>query len=826
MPFVEGDSLRDRLAREKQLPIADAVRIAGEVAGALDYAHRKGVIHRDIKPENILLHDGRAVVADFGVALAASGGDGSARLTETGLSLGTPHYMSPEQALGERELDARTDIYALGCVLYEMLAGSPPFTGPTAQAIVARVMTEHPAPPSSSRETIPDALDEVVLRALQKLPADRFGTAGDFATALAGIDASPVVPGRRRAAASPPRSLRAVLPGIALAGVAIIAASAGGWRLGRGAVANEPASPIHVQVALPSELRFGRPTLGAFTFTPDGRTLVFAASDGTSRHLYRRSLEQPDAIRIAGTEGAAGPFVSPDGAWVGFHADGSLKRVPIGGGEAVTLHDLRATGSPDAIAMGWGSELGSVNETSYGAAWLEDGTIVYARYAGGLWAIPAGGGPARPLTDIDPAAGELAHRLPRPLPDQEAVLFTVVGDPVADQVAVEALVLATGERRPLLHDASDARYVDSGHLLFARAGALYGVRFNPRELRVLGEPVRVLPDVMHAVGGNNPGRSSAAAQFAFSSGGVLAFLPGSVHGVGRHRIAWVHPDGRVEPLDLEARNYLSPRLSPDGQTIAVHGRTVEEGPAVYLVNVERTIATPLVAHAIFAEWMPDGSALVVRRPDRAGENNSLHRVPLDGQGEPEVLVPGPHPLWAGDFSADGSLFFYVESNPVTGNDIWVADLARGAPPRPVLSTPADEAFPSLSPDGRLLAHTLDDGRGREVFVRPFGTGGRPEQVSRGGGGSPLWSQDGTRLYYYQAGGEDLVFNEIAAGPPLRIGPTRLLARANFRQSTPVGGIDIAADGRLLVTIAADSMRVPPREPTLQLIVNARGLIRE
>src|SRR5688572_3631030 len=184
MPLVEGISLRDRLSREKQLPITEAVRIAAEVASALDYAHRHGVIHRDIKPENILLHDGRALVADFGIALAAS--KAGSRMTETGMSLGTPQYMSPEQAMGERELDARSDVYALGCVTYEMLSGEPPFSGPTAQAIVAKVMTAEPAELTVLRRTIPHHVADAVHTALQKLPADRFDSARAFAEALGG----------------------------------------------------------------------------------------------------------------------------------------------------------------------------------------------------------------------------------------------------------------------------------------------------------------------------------------------------------------------------------------------------------------------------------------------------------------------------------------------------------------------------------------------------------------------------------------------------------------------------------------------------------------
>ena len=216
MPFIQGETLRDRLNREKQLPVADAIRITTEVASALDYAHRHGVIHRDIKPENILLHDGQALVADFGIALAASKAGGS-RMTETGMSLGTPHYMSPEQAMGEREITARSDVYALGAVLYEMLSAEPPFTGATAQAVVARVVTESPRPLLPQRHTIPRHVEAAVMTALEKLPADRFATAAEFADALRdksyqstaampAAEAPPpaAAPARARAAGRPP----------------------------------------------------------------------------------------------------------------------------------------------------------------------------------------------------------------------------------------------------------------------------------------------------------------------------------------------------------------------------------------------------------------------------------------------------------------------------------------------------------------------------------------------------------------------------------------------------------------------------------------------
>jgi serine/threonine protein kinase len=219
MPYVEGETLRARLDREQQLPVADAVRIAREVADALAYAHKRGVVHRDIKPENVLLQDGHALVADFGIALAVQQA-GAGRLTQTGLSLGTPQYMSPEQAMGERVIDQRTDIYALGAVTYEMLAGEPPFTGPTAQAIIARAMTERPRSLVSVRETLPPAVNQAVMTALAKLPADRFSTASEFSDALTREGTSAVNPSP--AVAQSARTTRALVPLAMLAAGLII----------------------------------------------------------------------------------------------------------------------------------------------------------------------------------------------------------------------------------------------------------------------------------------------------------------------------------------------------------------------------------------------------------------------------------------------------------------------------------------------------------------------------------------------------------------------------------------------------------------------------
>ncbi len=431
IPYVAGESLRARLAREIQLPIADAVRIAVEIVAGLDYAHRHGVIHRDIKPDNVLFHDGRALVADFGIALARSRGDGGARITKTGMSLGTPEYMSPEQAAAEETVDSRTDIYALGAVLYEMLAGEPPFSGPSPQAILARVMREEPRPLSLQRKTVPAHLDAAVARALEKLPADRWQTAAEFGTALT----APSQGGTHRRPIL--RSRAAVL--WALAGVSVFALAWVDLRGRRGTP--PPAGPVRFGV----ELDPGTQP----TFTPivklsaDGRDLFITANVQRQEEILHRRFDQMRMRTIAGAglgeqgTGNNRPFLSPDGRWIAFAAQGKLRKVPVEGGPAIDLGPAE-----------WA-----------GGSWGRNGRIVYTlSYNTGLWLVSEGGGDARVLTTADTAKGELGHWWPQILPDGDHVLFTAYRTPI-ERATIEVLSIKTGERKVLLTGGVFGLYV-------------------------------------------------------------------------------------------------------------------------------------------------------------------------------------------------------------------------------------------------------------------------------------------------------------------------------------------------------------------------------
>src|SRR5574341_1803246 len=333
MPYVEGESVRDRLDREKQLPVEDAVRIAREVAAALDYAHRHGVVHRDIKPENILLHDGSALVADFGIALAVSRSDGGTRMTETGMSLGTPHYMAPEQAMGERDVTPKSDVYALGAVLYEMLVGEPPFTGPSAQAIIARVVTEEVRSLTLQRKTIPPHVEAAVKTALEKLPADRFASAAEFAEALSGATTVTRTP---RAAPIATRSRPWPRPALlALAGVGLVVVGAA---LGGGLFRREgPTAIARLSVMLPAGQRMSGGPIPLLGVAADGSAIAYIVDQAGTSRLYIRRLDDPVPREVTGADGACCPQFSMDGRWLYFYRNGAMQKVPVGGGTPVTV---------------------------------------------------------------------------------------------------------------------------------------------------------------------------------------------------------------------------------------------------------------------------------------------------------------------------------------------------------------------------------------------------------------------------------------------------------------------------------------------------------
>ena len=752
MPFVQGESLRDRITREKQLPVADAVRLASEVAGALDYAHRHGVIHRDIKPENILLHDGRALVADFGIALAAS--KAGSRMTETGMSLGTPHYMSPEQAMGEREITARTDVYALGCVLYEMLGGAPPFTGPTAQSIVAKVLTGEPAPLRADRKSIPPHVEAAMLQALEKLPADRFATAADFAAALG----NPAFTATHAAAVLPARGRLPVLSWLPWALLLAVTGVAAFDRL-RPKPVSAPPPVQRFDVVLPEDAEWVDESGSGMALSPDGTLLAYTGQDSSAqRRIYLRSMSRLDPVAIPESESGGLPVFSPDGRWVSFVGNSGLVKVPIAGGR------------PEAVCRTGGY----VNGT-----WLERHVIVFVSGADPVLRQCTVTGEASTLFTGDAAE---TFNFPHGLPGDRGVVLTIRRGST-DRLAV--LDLRTGAVKPLGISGTDARYVESGHLVFASSdGLLRAVRFDLDALETAGEPViveagiRVLP--------------TGKAMLALSRTGVLVAAGTAV---SERTLQLVDREGRAEPLSARRGDYLDPRLSPDGRRIAV-----AVGPDIWVLDRDQGALTRLSfdSSAMRPVWTRDGRQVAYVR--QIGARIDLRRINADGSAPAEsLLVMSRFSPWEVLFPPAGH-FMVVRTVGGPGNrELWRVALDSAGVPARLLQTPADEVSPALSPDGRWLAYASNESGRYEIYVRPFPGMGARYAVSLQGGTEPAWSPRGNELFYRS--GPGLLAAEVRAGSTFEVvGRTTLFTNGDFAADPTHSGYDVTPDGRHFVMV--------------------------
>jgi len=775
MPFVEGESLRDRLNREKQLPITDAVRIATEVASALDYAHRHNVIHRDIKPENILLHDGRALVADFGIALAASKAGGT-RMTETGMSLGTPHYMSPEQAMGEREITARSDVYALGCVTYEMLLGEPPFTGPTAQSIVAKVVTEKPASLVARRDRIPAVVEGAVLTALEKLPADRFATAAEFAEALAGRGEAPA-PGRGRAMAPPlpiPRTrLRdPVLLVTALIAIASLAVAVGLAR--RSGAAAVP--PVRFVMAATDSARPYDQFPWPAAISPDGSTVVYSVrQNATSSMLYLLRTDQLEAHPIPGTTDAYQPVFSPDGKWLIFGVGTLERKVRLDGSAPVSI---TAAGT-----------------AANGADWTTENEIVLGAQGAthGLSRVSAAGGDLVALTQPDTVKGERDHVWPIALPDGKNVVFVIwSGSLTTSQLAItslpggEVVRLGVPGIRPLA--------VLDGMLVYVQAdGAVMAVSLDVGGKKVEGRPIPVHDPV--PVQSANNGNSG----IFISPGGALVVSRGGTRG----KLAWISPDGRVAPVLPESRGLNLPRLSPDGRRIAVVVQDGQKGDVwIYdqeLSTFSRLTSAQTVTSAV---WSADGARIVFTA---AGEQarSAVWSQLASGASPPEKLFESPLLTPDAIMAPDGGSLL-VNSLSGSSWDMYRVPLDSDRVARSYLTTGTDETSPAFSPDGRWVAFSSRESGRREVYVRSYPDPSSKMQVSVSGGEDPAWSADGRRLYYRS--GSLLLAAAVALSPTFTlVARDTILRDATFQASNFQGTMyDVARDGRRILAVLPDA----------------------
>lgn len=771
MPYVAGETLGARLERERQLPVEEAIRIAVAVASALDYAHRRGVIHRDLKPDNILLEEGQVLIADFGIALALSHAGGE-RLTQTGLAIGSPQYMSPEQAAGDLVSDARTDVYALGAVLYEMLTGEPPHVGSTTQATIARVMTEKPRSVRGQRPSVPKHVEAAVLRALEKLPADRFASARQFADAL--IIHGPFDAGAARRRSSdggvPVRRVAPLRITTTIAVVATLSAVTLAVVQLQRRPDPEPGASMRFTIPLAGGETLNLDDLVTATISEDGQTIVYVAGRAEKRRLVVRSLGDIESRPLAGTEGARAPFFSPDGRSVGFFAGRRLLRIPVNGGEPTVITEVIR---PER------------------AVWLRDNRILIPTTAfvgrrSGLSVVPAGGGAARPLTRADSTKGE-NHFGPLVLPDGETLIFNSNG-PGGDEDNYLAIgSMATGDYTRL--DVTAGRAVGLvGDLLIylRRGGSLMAVPVDVGARRVRGDPILLMTGVADEW------------KATLSQNGSLLYVQGGASTA----LVLADERGGVRQLLTGHRGYGDPRFSPDGQRIAFT-IAAESGDEVWVYDAGSATSTRIApSPADRPEWTPDGRRVVFRV--QAGEAR-FHWTPIDGS---EGISPLPIRAPPGDqqqvvFSPDGRFALFRITSRQQG-DLYYAPLDGADSARAFVSGVADEFSPRFAPDGRWVAYVSDESATRQVYVRAFPGAGPRVQISTRSGDDPMWSPDGRTLYYWD--GNEVIAATVARSPTFRVlsRTSRLKWDFTFAEEKHAN-YDVTRDGKeLLLPQSRDS----------------------
>ena len=793
LELLEGQTLAERLEKGA-LPLDRVLKCGVEIAEALDKAHRASITHRDLKPGNIMLTKAGVKLLDFGLAKFQSSNDPDAvvtslpteaarPLTEKGTLLGTVQYMAPEQLEG-READARTDIFALGCVLYEMATAQRPFTGKSRVSLISSILRDDPQPISRIAPMTPPAFDRLVKTCLAKDPDDRVQTAHDVKLQLQWIAEAGSQAGAPAVVLSKRRNLERLAWGVA-AGVALLALGLGMLlvRANRRVAAQEQTvvrtsflPPRGERLVVAGTGAFGR----AFALSPDGSRLVYVVRTGVTSELRLRALGSAESITIPGTEGAMNPFFAPDGKWVGFTAGPKLKKVALAGGTPMTLCDA---------------------PVFRGAAWGEDGSIYFVpnMYVP-ISRISAAGGVPQPVTKIRTADGEQLHRWPELLPGGKVLLYVIGSGGEWDDATIVAEHLATGARTVLVKGGTTPRYLPTGHLVYARAEALYALAFDTASLKTEGAPVEVARNVLI--------NSSGSAQADVSRSGTLVTAPADASG-GDRMLSWIDREGRSDPLRVPRQPYDLPMLSPDGNRVVLN-----IGNSIAVLDLAKLLITKITLPARAEEptWSPDG-----RRIYFGLEHDKYYQVwwkSADDTGAPQLLFPSDTEEDPYRVSPDGSQLLTVRTVPDGLSELCLRSMSAGASPeeRRVLykSLFLEGSAAGFSPDARWVTYQSRESGRSEIYVRPASGADRKWQVSTEGGAVPVWSPAGEEIFY-------LCGSKFMAAP---VGGTA----EEFSSGTPrvlfenheINSFDVSRDGRKFL-VAEDPN--PGAPPSLDLTVN-------
>jgi serine/threonine protein kinase len=787
LEFVDGSTLAELIA-EGPLPVAEAIAIGAQIAQALEAAHAAGVVHRDLKPANIKVHTGRVKVLDFGLAKALDVDEARAPLshsptvtspaaTRHGVILGTAAYMAPEQARGEA-VDEQADIWACGCVLFESLIGRPPFEGRSVSDIIAAILRSEPEwslLPGNLHPRVRMLLE----RCLEKNSAQRYHTIADARVDLQKAMADPA----GFSAPVPRRGKTLSIPWYwAAALVAVVAAIVGATMWGMSPARDR--SLVRFSDVLPQNNFFTNVGHPLIAISPDAVSVAYVAAN----RLFLRPQDRVEASPISGTEGApTTPFFSPDGQFLGYFdfAQGELRRIPVAGGTPVTLAKVTNV---------------------FGARWNIDDTILYGADTG-VWRISARGGPPEAVVRL--IGGERMHA-PQLLPGGESVLFTLrpsTGSVQWRQAQIVVQSLRTGERK-IIRAGRDARYLPTGHIVYAADNTLFAMRFDVNRLEAVDAPIPVAEGLRFAT--SFPGMTGTA-NYDISSNGVLVYVQGSASAPVLRRLVAVDRSGNAEPLVTQMHDYWRPRISPDGSRIAVEVDD-EAGAQLFIVNVKAGTATPLNtggSNVYCCSWTFDGR-FVIYRDDRE-DGYGLFRQPPDGSDSPQLLYRATEDLMPGDVSREGVLVF--ASGEQTGRRS-ILTIRIGEPTAmPFLVTPALEHMPTFSPDGRWIAYASNESGRSEIYIRPYPPSDKPaRRISDAGGTAPLWSPRGSELFYRSAAG-NMMAVPLQADTAIPAGRAQELFRAQgrFRFSGNTAAYDVEPNGQRFIMVTEPENAVPARQ---------------